>query len=138
MPPRPSTASHRQTLLREAIQVMQIDYASDLGVDDIARRIATSRRQLQRCFAEHSGESFRECLTGIRMDRAVALLAADRSPIRQVAAQVGYRQPAQFAKAFRRRYGVSPSAYRASASAGTRRAGSRPQAPSAGRHKSTV
>jgi AraC family transcriptional regulator of adaptative response / methylphosphotriester-DNA alkyltransferase methyltransferase len=34
--------------------------------------------------------------------------------VREVAHRVGYRQPAQFAKAFRRYRGVSPSDYRAS------------------------
>jgi AraC-like DNA-binding protein len=32
--------------------------------------------------------------------------------VRDVARRVGYRQPAQFAKAFRRHHGMSPSAYR--------------------------
>jgi two-component system response regulator YesN len=32
--------------------------------------------------------------------------------VREVAHRVGYRQPAQFAKAFRRHHGSSPSAYR--------------------------
>ncbi len=32
--------------------------------------------------------------------------------MREVAHRVGYRQPAQFAKAFRRHHGASPSAYR--------------------------
>jgi AraC-like DNA-binding protein len=35
--------------------------------------------------------------------------------VREVAHRVGYRQPAQFAKAFRRHHGVSPSAYRSRA-----------------------
>ena len=33
--------------------------------------------------------------------------------MREVAHRVGYRQPAQFAKAFRRHLGVAPSDYRA-------------------------
>jgi AraC-like DNA-binding protein len=33
--------------------------------------------------------------------------------VREVAHRVGYRQPAQFAKAFRRHHGQSPSDYRA-------------------------
>jgi AraC-like DNA-binding protein len=32
--------------------------------------------------------------------------------VRQVAARVGYQQPAQFAKSFRRYHGQPPSAYR--------------------------
>jgi transcriptional regulator GlxA family with amidase domain len=35
--------------------------------------------------------------------------------VREVAARVGYRQPAQFAKAFRSHHGTSPSEYRSNA-----------------------
>ena len=43
-----------------------------------------------------------------------ALLLATRGlTVREVAHRVGYRQPAQFAKAFRRHLGVAPSDYRA-------------------------
>jgi AraC family transcriptional regulator, regulatory protein of adaptative response / methylphosphotriester-DNA alkyltransferase methyltransferase len=134
MPLRPSTATHRQTLLREPLELMELEYADQLALDDVARRIATSRRQLQRCFAEHSDESFRECLTRIRMDRAAELLAASH---RQVALAVGYHQPAQFAKAFRRRYGVAPSEYRALASTG-REPPERPAHASAGARRAAT
>ena len=39
------------------------------------------------------------------MDRAADLLAEGDLTVRDVAHRVGYRQPAQFAKAFRRRHG---------------------------------
>jgi AraC-like DNA-binding protein len=48
------------------------------------------------------------------MQRAAELLAAGGMTVREVANRVGYRQPAQFAKAFRRSQGVAPSGYRAS------------------------
>ena len=47
------------------------------------------------------------------MDKAAELLAARGLTVREVAHRVGYRQPAQFAKAFRRHLGVAPSDYRA-------------------------
>ena len=34
-------------------------------------------------------------------------------PVREVADAVGYRQPAQFAKTFRRHHGAPPSSFRA-------------------------
>jgi transcriptional regulator GlxA family with amidase domain len=46
------------------------------------------------------------------MDRAAELLRTERLSVREVAARVGYRQPAQFAKAFRRHLGLAPSEYR--------------------------
>ena len=47
------------------------------------------------------------------MDKAAELLAGRGLTVREVAHRVGYRQPAQFAKAFRRHLGVAPSDYRA-------------------------
>jgi AraC family transcriptional regulator of adaptative response / methylphosphotriester-DNA alkyltransferase methyltransferase len=84
---------------------MEPEYATELTLDDVARQIATSRRQLQRCFDEHSDAPFRQCLARIRMQRAAELLAEASIPVRDIAARVGYRQPAQFAKAFTRSTG---------------------------------
>jgi AraC family transcriptional regulator, regulatory protein of adaptative response / methylphosphotriester-DNA alkyltransferase methyltransferase len=47
------------------------------------------------------------------MDKAAELLSSRGLTVREVAHRVGYRQPAQFAKAFRRHLGVAPSDYRA-------------------------
>jgi AraC family transcriptional regulator of adaptative response / methylphosphotriester-DNA alkyltransferase methyltransferase len=111
---RPSTIRLRASLLEEANAIVERDYASDLSLDDIARRVASSRRQLQRAYAEIGKTTFRDHLTRVRMDRAAELLATRMFTVREVAHRVGYRQPAQFAKAFRRYRGVSPSDYRAS------------------------
>jgi two-component system response regulator YesN len=46
------------------------------------------------------------------MARAAQLLRQDSMPVNRVARAVGYRQPAQFAKAFRRHHGAPPSAFR--------------------------
>jgi transcriptional regulator GlxA family with amidase domain len=108
---RESTIESRTLLYREAIAAMEQRYAEDIQVDDIAREIATSRRQLQRVFEEIGGTTFRERLTRIRMTRAAEMLDSP-IPIRDIAQRVGYRQPAQFAKAFRRVHGVTPSTYR--------------------------
>ena len=71
------------------------------------------RRQLQRAYAEIGNTTFREHLTAVRMDRAAEMLGMRGLTVREVAHRVGYRQPAQFAKAFRRHHGTSPSTYRA-------------------------
>jgi AraC family transcriptional regulator of adaptative response / methylphosphotriester-DNA alkyltransferase methyltransferase len=109
--PRPATLTLRAELLRDARAVMREEYARDLTLDEVAARIATSRRQLQRIFAELAGTGFREELAAIRMERAAELLRGPM-PIGEVARRVGYRQSAQFAKAFRAHHGVLPSAYR--------------------------
>jgi AraC family transcriptional regulator, regulatory protein of adaptative response / methylphosphotriester-DNA alkyltransferase methyltransferase len=109
---RPNTVRHRTSLFHDAVAIVEQDYASDLSLDDIARRVASSRRQLQRSYAEIGGTTFREHLTRVRMERAAELLSRRGLTVREVAHRVGYRQPAQFAKAFRRHQGLAPSAFR--------------------------
>ena len=110
---RPTTTKLRRSLFEEAVAIVEREYADDLALDDIARRVATSRRQLQRAYAEVGKTTFREHLTGVRMERAGEMLRQGGLTIREVAHRVGYRQPAQFAKAFRRHHGTAPSGFRA-------------------------
>jgi transcriptional regulator GlxA family with amidase domain len=109
---RDSTAARRKQLFREAVELIERDYCEELSLESVARRLATSRRQLQRAFAEAGDTSFRDVLAGVRMRHARRLLAAEPIPVRRVAERVGYPQPAQFAKTFRRHHGTAPSAYR--------------------------
>ena len=105
--------SRRTDLYLDAVAVIERRYSEeDLSLYTVARTIATSRRQLQRAFAETGGTSFRRELQRIRMGRAAELLRDGSLSVQAVAAAVGYRQAAQFAKAFRRQYGAPPSAFR--------------------------
>src|SRR6476620_9193951 len=110
---RPSTIRLRTSLFHEANAIVEREYAADLSLDDIARRVASSRRQLQRAYAEIGNTTFRDHLTAVRMRVAAQMLGSRTLTVREVAHRVGYRQPAQFAKAFRRHHGLAPSDYRA-------------------------
>ena len=111
-PKRQSTVERRRTLFEEAAEIIQREYADNLSLDDLAYRVAASRRQLQRAFAEAGETTFRSYLQRVRMARAAELLSDSSVPVNRVATAVGYRQPAQFAKAFRRHHGTPPSAFR--------------------------
>jgi len=109
---RTGTVVRRRALFEEAVEIIEREYAKALELDDVARRLATSRRQLQRAFAETDETSFRTYVARVRMRRAMELLREGRLPVREVANAVGYRQPAQFAKTFRRHHGAPPSSFR--------------------------
>jgi transcriptional regulator GlxA family with amidase domain len=111
---RPATIRHRTSLFRDATAIVEAEYGKDLSLDDIARRVASSRRQLQRAYAEIGNTTFREHLTAVRMERAAEMLGSRGLTVREIAHRVGYRQPAQFAKAFRRHHGEPPSTFRRS------------------------
>ena len=110
---RPATIQTRASLFEDATAVVNEDYGADLSLDDVARRIATSRRQLQRVFAVVGNTTFRAYVTSVRMHKAAELLAEHPAlTVREVARSVGYHQPPQFAKAFRRVHGVAPAEYK--------------------------
>jgi anti-anti-sigma factor len=110
---RITTPGRRATLLAEATLAIELRHPDPtLGLEDVARDIATSSRQLQRVFAELAGSAFRDELAAVRMQHGAALLQTTDLPVAEIAHRVGYRQAAQFAKAFRRHHGVSPSGLR--------------------------
>lgn len=110
---RPLTISLRRELYGEVREYLDAHFGDpDVTLDDVARAVASSRRQVQRLF-EEDGDTFRAYLTRLRMERAADLLVNTRTPVRDIARHVGYRQSAQFAKAFRRYGGVTPLQWRA-------------------------
>jgi AraC-like DNA-binding protein len=111
---RPETleGQHRLYLLARAIVARR--YRDPLTLSAVARLLASSPRQVQRAYARHGTTTFREDLTARRMRAAAELLADQPSiAVADVARLVGYGRPSHFARAFRRRYGVSPSRFRA-------------------------
>jgi two-component system response regulator YesN len=113
MPLRDDTLSRRSLLYRDARAALaQMHHDPDLTIDDVAHAIATSRRQLQRVIAECGDVTFGRALQQTRMANARRLLVTTDLSVKEVCNHVGYRQPAQFAKTFRRYFGATPRAYR--------------------------
>jgi AraC family transcriptional regulator of adaptative response / methylphosphotriester-DNA alkyltransferase methyltransferase len=111
-PPVGRGATRRRVIFEEAVAAIEDGYHDDgLTVANLARCIFTSTRQLQRAFTE-AGTSFQACLLAVRMERAAELLLETSLPVARVAALVGYRQPSQFAKAFRRYHRQAPTRLR--------------------------
>lgn len=82
-------------------------------VDAVAATLGCSRAQLYRLF-DLRGESVAGRLRELRMQAAAELLQAwPRVAIGSVAVRCGYSEPIAFDKAFRRRFGMTPSDWRA-------------------------
>lgn len=83
-------------------------------VANLAAAVGHSRAAFARRFTERVGESPIAFLTGWRLALAADLLRSGESTIGAIARQVGYGTPFALSTAFKRAYGVSPNAYRAS------------------------
>jgi AraC-like DNA-binding protein len=80
----------------------------DLDLVDTAAAVGCSPRSLQRAFAA-GGTTYRDALRGLRMQRARRLLERGES-VRSVVSRVGYRGVSGLVAAFKREYGMPPSA----------------------------
>jgi AraC family transcriptional regulator of adaptative response / methylphosphotriester-DNA alkyltransferase methyltransferase len=111
---RPSTIEQRRRLYLLARVVIARHYRRSLTLEGVARALASSPRQLTRAYAQFGEVTFREDLLTRRLNVAAQLLIEQPAiPIRDVARLVGFRQAPHFAKAFRRRYGLTPASFRA-------------------------
>ncbi len=109
---RPATAAERRRLYLLARVLVKRHYRRALTVDAVAHALSCSPRLLQRAYAQCGHVTFKEDLRARRMAAAVELLAGQALPVEDVARLVGYRDGATFARAFRRRYGLTPTIFR--------------------------
>jgi AraC-like DNA-binding protein len=98
--------------VRQAVRYIQDNLDRPLRVGELARHVHVSPRQLTRLFAAHLGVSPAAYVERVRLDRAAALLVRTATPIKQVAAAVGYPAVAPFTRAFARRHGQPPGRFR--------------------------
>lgn len=89
--------------------VCQDGHYPDLAT--VARQLCLSERTLKRRL-QAEGLSFQQLLDGSRETDSKRLLARPQLSVEQVAEAVGYRDPANFTRAFRKWTGTSPREYR--------------------------
>lgn len=123
---RERTLHEHRRLYASATRIIERDVArSGLSLEGTAEELAISARQLQRVFRQVGRTTFRDYVLCVRMERAAKLLNEELRravPVRsvaEVAAMVGYDQPAGFAKAFRRYWGKPPHQVRQARYGGT-------------------
>ena len=91
-------------------------------VADAARRLGLSRRTLVRRL-QGAGTSYRELVDAHRRRRAEALLREGTHTVAEVGHRLGYEDAANFGRACRRWFGVTPSQLRRSPASGSEIAG---------------
>src|SRR5450755_2431178 len=85
---------------------------ADLSLDSLADQTGLSACHMHRVFAAAVGETPKQFTLRLRLGRAAALLLSGREPVLDIALACGFQSHEVFCRAFRRRFGMSPSAYR--------------------------
>lgn len=92
-----------------------------LSLTQVCRALAVSKSYFSPLFKSHTGMTFVEYLTALRIDRAKELLSTTDMKSYEIAARIGFTDAHYFSLTFRKQTGASPSEYRESARSGSLR-----------------
>ena len=81
-------------------------------VDAMARAACFSGRQFQRLMVQMLGETPGTHQRRLRLDRGAWLLLTSRATVLDIALETGFENHETFTRAFRSRFGVTPSVFR--------------------------
>lgn len=85
---------------------------ANLCLGQVAQDCHISAAYLGKIFREQTGEFFNDYLLKLRLKAAESLLLENKLRIGVIAEKVGFSNQSYFNKMFRRKYGISPAAYR--------------------------
>lgn len=113
LPPQPVLQPRERRRAADVRDLLDGGEADDMSLEEIARQAGTNASSLQKQFRALCGMSVFEYLRRARLLRARLALEREGRPIVEAAGIAGYTSPANFATAYRRAFGITPSQSRA-------------------------
>lgn len=108
---RSTLEDYTQRILRVLVHI-QRNLDTQTSLDELARIAAFSPYHFHRVFRGMVGESVKEHIRRLRLERAAMRLKHSTLPIMQIALEAGYESHEAFTRAFKALCGLSPSDYR--------------------------
>lgn len=105
-------SSRGEALAQAAREILLERIADPPSLDVLARKLGSNRRSINQAFQDHNGLPVFTWLREERLRQAHGLVCRTDTPISLIGEHLGYSTPANFAKAFRERFGFSPSELR--------------------------
>ncbi|MFD2706070.1 response regulator [Salibacterium lacus] len=99
---------HRQ-LVEQMTAFVQERLHENITLHDLSNELFISRNYLGRIFKKVAGESFKDYLTRVRMEKASNMIQEGHYLIYEIAEKVGYGNPAYFSSLFKKYTGYTPS-----------------------------
>ena len=108
----PLTRLPRDRLVQAAVSIMRRNIETPLPVGEIAARLKLSQRGLEAHFARETAMSPRAVYGALRLRQARLLAERTTLSVAEIATRCGYGDASAMTRAFRREFGVAPSALR--------------------------
>ena len=103
-----------QARMQRVLDYIDQHLDGDLDLETVSRVAAFSKFHFHRQFSATFGLSVHRYVQLARLKRASHRLAKDAQSVTEIAMDAGYDAPVAFARAFRQRFGQSPSSFRKS------------------------
>jgi AraC family transcriptional regulator of arabinose operon len=100
--------------IQSTLETIRVEYGAPLTVSRMAARAGLSRSRFEHLFRRQTGRTFRATLHEVRVAKAAILLADSSCRVKEIADKCGYSSSQSLDRAFRKRFGKPPSAYRRS------------------------
>jgi AraC-like DNA-binding protein len=97
----------------DVIAYIHDSYPKSIRLDDLAQRMKTSTRQLERRFIKIFGIGIVDYILRVRINAARELLETTNRTVSDIALAVGFYDHSHFIRTFKRLRGCSPKQYRA-------------------------
>ena len=112
--PRQSTDSYASDHPKVALALRYIAESANrrIKVNDVVNAVATNRRTLERNFSEFTGRTISQEISRMRIERAKRLMMESDLSLKELSAELGYRNSDHFYKSFLRAEGQNPSSFR--------------------------
>jgi AraC-like DNA-binding protein len=110
----PSLRGRDRARIHQARAILEGCLHDTPSVRDLARRVGINQQKLKVGFKQIVGTTMSDFRQERRLTAAWRLLKETDRTIGQIAFDVGYEFPTNFATAFKRRYGIAPSRFRKS------------------------
>lgn len=108
----PSTGKNIEKL-KSVIKYVELNYASPMTIAQMADLAGFSESHFMKYFKNTMGVPFTSYLNSYRLTMAGRLLLQSDDTILSIATEVGFDNLSYFNRAFKKQYGMTPSAYRA-------------------------
>ena len=110
--PEESENSQTALVMAHVRRYLEDNYMFDLSLDSVGEILHISPAYLSAQFKKYQKMNFLDCLTELRINAAKELLADPFRSSAEVASMVGYEDASYFARAFKKRTGMTPTQYR--------------------------
>lgn len=96
--------------IEKLLSVLHSDLQRNWSVKEMAQKMQCSEQYLRRLFLRYTGKTPKEYYLDARLDLAHSLLKQEGQTVGKVADMLNFFDSFHFSKAFKRRFGLSPSA----------------------------